>query len=440
MRRFISLLWLLALLVCFPLFAQAEVTLAVEPAEYAFTYTVTSDTEQFLLLLYEGKNEKGQKVLYLPEGSVTGTLPLIASGEGGKLTVTIRNLKQHQQAKASVQLPRAADYAAPTGASNATVKELTLTATATGFRYRFTAPGTDYMLLYYRTKQQSLTMPVYPADETGLYEGEIVSDLTYARALFTVQVRTGKGTKKKEETVRKEFEAPAAPQPQEGRLSGVVVCVDPGHQENGQFVNEPIGPGLSGSSAGKGGMAQGKTTLRKEDIVCLEIGMKLRDELIRQGATVVMTREVQDIFHTNRERCQIAADAGADIMLRLHCNNVSNKNKQGVQVYGPLNSDYARAVAEPDVYRQMGELLLNALKSRLGYELKDATGGVRLNDNYIGNNWAQMTCFLVEMGYMSNVEEDFLLATSEYQQMVAEGLADGVYEIAKYRSWIETEE
>ena len=51
------------------------------------------------------------------------------------------------------------------------------------------------------------------------------------------------------------------------------------------------------------------------------------------------------------------------------------------------------------------------MKKSAGYELADKTGLAYLNDKFVGNNWAQMPCFLVEMGYMSNVGEDIKLAT-----------------------------
>ena len=320
------------------------------------------------------------------------------------------------------------------------MKTFTLTPTDTGFKYSFVAEGTDYMLLYFRSKQQNATFPVYPVDESGLYEGEVVADLTYARTLFTVQVKTGKGTVKKEDTVRMGYAFPDAPEAQEGRLSGVIVCIDPGHQENGQYVTEPNGPGLPGTSKTKGGMAQGKVTLRKEDIVVLEVGMKLRDLLIREGATVVMTRTKQDEFHTNVERAEIANEAGAHIMLRLHCNySSSNTSKSGIQIYCPVNSDYARAVANAAEYRALAESFLDEVKAAAGYELTDKTGTVRLNDTYVGSNWAKMLCFLVEMGYMSNPAEDVKLADAKYQEMLAQGMIEGIYQVALQRGWVDAE-
>lgn len=432
-----KLLPLLLLLLCLPAFAlAANATLTLVPEEMGFTYDLTAEDNDFVLLIWEGKYENGRMTLYSEDGSFSGRVDLPYSGMGGTFTVTVQNMKQKQLARQKITIPQAEGYEAPSGRANASVKTLTLEETPTGFKYSFTAKDTDYMMLYYRSKQQNATFPVYPVNDEGLYEGEIEAPLTYARTQFTVQVRNAKGSVKKEATCRKAYQAPEAPEAQEGRLSGVVVCIDPGHQENGRFVTEPIGPGLSGKTSGKGGMAQGKVTLRKEDIVVLETGMLLRDELIRQGATVVMTREVQDLFHTNIERCEIAAEAGAHIMLRLHCNNSSNANKTGIQIYAPLNSDYARTVAEPEEYRLLGETFLYEMKEAVGYDQKDATGVVRLNDSYVGNNWAQMVCFLVEMGYMSNVTEDLKLATPEYQQMLAEGMADGVYEVALLRGWV----
>ena len=83
----------------------------------------------------------------------------------------------------------------------------------------------------------------------------------------------------------------------------------------------------------------------------------------------------------------------------------------------------------------MGELLINAMKTRVGYPLDDKYGFVTLSDQFVGNNWAKMTCFLVEMGYMSTPREDYLLSSPVYQQWLAEGMAQGVYEIAVRRGW-----
>ena len=435
MRKLLPLLLLLLLL---PLTALAKTDMTLTPGEMGFEYDITGDP--WIVLTWDSKSDDGRITLYAEDGHHTGRVDLPFGAAGGKYTVTVLDMKQYKAATKAIQVPKAADYTAPSGKSAGNVKNFTLTATDTGFKYSFVAEGTDYMLLYFRSKQQNATFPVYPVDESGLYEGEVVADLTYARTLFTVQVKTGKGTVKKEDTVRMGYAFPDAPEVQEGRLSGVIVCIDPGHQENGQYVTEPNGPGLPGTSKTKGGMAQGKVTLRKEDIVVLEVGMKLRDLLIREGATVVMTRTKQDEFHTNVERAEIANEAGAHIMLRLHCNySSSNTSKSGIQIYCPVNSDYARAVADAAEYRALAESFLDEVKVAAGYELTDKTGTVRLNDTYVGSNWAKMLCFLVEMGYMSNPAEDVKLADAKYQEMLAQGMIEGIYQVALQRGWVDAE-
>ena len=437
-RKKCLLLALLFLFALFPSARAASLSLTLDLSEgFGISYSFSLPEEEFAILEYKTRAQSGKLIIYGENGQFSGKIALPLSLAGGKMAVTVSTLKEKKRAEAELVLPAAPDYAAPSGNSYAKVSGFTLQETENGVAYSFSAPGAAYLILNYRNKQESGTMPIYPADENGRFEGELSLALTYARTLTTVKILTGSGIVMAEAQARKGYAAPAAPQAQPGRLSGVTVCIDPGHQENGQRVTEPLGPGLEGKTSGTSGMAQGKYTQRKEAIVTLEVGMALRDELIRQGARVVMTRERQDQFLTNIERCQVAADAGADVMLRLHCDLQENENKRGISIYAPLHSTYAQAVADPKQYRAMGEMLLNAMKRAVGYALEEKTGIVTLSDQFVGNNWAQMPCFLVEMGFMSNIQDDYLLSAPVYQQWLAEGMAQGVYEIALYRGLIQ---
>lgn len=45
-----------------------------------------------------------------------------------------------------------------------------------------------------------------------------------------------------------------------------------------------------------------------------------------------------------------------------------------------------------------------------------------------GFNWSDITVALVEMGYMTNPEEDRKMATPEYQYKLAESIVNGINE------------
>lgn len=200
-----------------------------------------------------------------------------------------------------------------------------------------------------------------------------------------------------------------------------IVCIDPGHQSHGNSDKEPNGPGSSKMKAKVTGGARGVSTGRYEYELNLEVSLKLRDELESRGYQVVMVRTENDVDISNVERSQVANDAGADAFVRIHANGSESSSARGAMTIcmtpsNPYNSElYLRS-------RALSDAVLDALVEETGCRREY----VWETDTMTGINWCQVPVTIVEMGYLSNPEEDRLLFDADYQQKIVTGIANGL--------------
>ena len=124
-----------------------------------------------------------------------------------------------------------------------------------------------------------------------------------------------------------------------GTPNGHIVCIDPGHQTKGNSDKEPLGPGSSEMKAKVSSGTSGNTSGLAEYKLNLTVSLKLRDELVARGYTVVMTREINDVDISNAERAKIAADAGAQAFVRIHANSSSDTSVNGVETICMTNEN-----------------------------------------------------------------------------------------------------
>lgn len=202
------------------------------------------------------------------------------------------------------------------------------------------------------------------------------------------------------------------------RLDGLLIGIDPGHQGQGNYEREPVMPGGRETKAKVSSGTQGVTTKTPEHVVNLEVSMKLRAALEREGATVVMTREAADVDISNIERAVMMNDAGADLVLRIHCNAADSASPKGMALY--VRKTGARA----DECRAAAETILPNMVAATGAQNR----GVVRNDSYTGLNWSDVPSILVEMGFMTNPVEDELLGSPEYQDKLVSGMVEGIAE------------
>lgn len=200
-----------------------------------------------------------------------------------------------------------------------------------------------------------------------------------------------------------------------------IIVIDPGHAATRTQDYEPVGPGAQETKMASVIGTRGVSTGVYEFERVLEISKLIRDELQNRGYQVVMTKESNDEVLSNIQRAQIANNAHADAFLRIHADASEDASDSGAMAMCITpNNPYV-----PSMYsssRLLADCVLSAYCESTGFMNR----GVEETDSMTGNNWSEIPCILLEMGYMTNANDDLQLALPEIQQAIARGVADGL--------------
>ncbi len=188
------------------------------------------------------------------------------------------------------------------------------------------------------------------------------------------------------------------------RLQGKIICLDPGHGGSD--------PGATGPS----------DTSEKNNT--LAIALLLKEKLESNGATVIMTRETdQDVSYPHASsseelgaRVNIASDAEADIFISIHNDSFTSITAAGTTTFHYGDEESVE--------------LAQCIQKNLVDELGTMDRGTRFGSFYV-IRYAKMPAVLVEVAFISNPEEELLLASTDGRSKAAESIFKGIVKYFK---------
>ncbi|OGX15493.1 MAG: hypothetical protein A2166_05010 [Omnitrophica WOR_2 bacterium RBG_13_41_10] len=210
-----------------------------------------------------------------------------------------------------------------------------------------------------------------------------------------------------------------------------------------------IDPGHGGNDPG----AIGRSGLREKDVT-LDLAKRLDRLLKLQGLDVVLTRS-SDRFVPLSTRVDIARRAQPDLFISIHANANRVRSLSGFEVYYissgiddfkraketaleedlrlagscfASNSLYLKATLWDMIYNynraesiELGRAICRAVDRNLDTRIIGVKGA-----NFHVLRGEYIPAVLVEMGFLSNYNEERMLKNSYYRQRIAESIADGL--------------
>ena len=180
--------------------------------------------------------------------------------------------------------------------------------------------------------------------------------------------------------------------------------------------------------AGHGGVDSGMVGVDglKEKGINLKIAQKLKSVLTKKGFTVVMTREEdKGLYEENTQnmkaqdlqnRIALIREYAPVLSVSIHQNSYSDPQVRGPQVFFYEDSEE-------------GKKLALAIQEKMNQELNVSRPRVaKGNKTYYLLKRSEGVINIVECGFLTNQEEAELLKQEDYQQKVAQSIADGINE------------
>lgn len=212
------------------------------------------------------------------------------------------------------------------------------------------------------------------------------------------------------------------PTEKKGKLSGFKVLLDAGHGCSGNYV-EPKYKGASDSEVTYENSSTGATgvvTKKREGDLTLEIALKLQKKLQNLGADVLMIRTKKTTPMSLVQRAEYGNKHKVDLAFRIHADGLDDQSVNGASTLYPSAEHINNKIAEKS--KNIASIIQREYIKSTG--LADR-GTVERND-LVGFNFTTVPSILLELGFMTNPEEDRKMSDKKFQEKMVDGITNGM--------------
>lgn len=191
-----------------------------------------------------------------------------------------------------------------------------------------------------------------------------------------------------------------------------------------------LDPGHGGTDTG----AKGAKLLEKD--INLEIAQRVARRLREMDFTVFLTRE-DDRDVSLDERAAMTTGCNADLFIAIHQNSATNRNARGIETFAiaPSNapvtngkvSDRIKSNDPGNRFERESLVFAAQLQQNVLGETGALDRGVK-HARFRVLRFSDTPSVLIECGFISNAEDEALMASDAYLDKLAAGIARAVYE------------
>ena len=202
--------------------------------------------------------------------------------------------------------------------------------------------------------------------------------------------------------------------------SNITIVIDPGHSSTGTSGNEPVSPNSSTTKLKDGLGATGSYTNIPEHKTNMSVALLVKKELTSKGYNVILTKQDVAESKSNIERADVGNKNNADLVVRIHADSAENSSISGASMHVSGNNEYTSSFYK--ISKSYGTTILNTYVDEIGIKNR----GVIERNDLTGFNWSKVPVVLIEMGFLSNKEDDNFVSNTANHPKIAKAISDGI--------------